>query len=1003
MSHRSNIVLCSVLCLSALLPLFGGTQPFRFHGITDDLPSLSISSIAQDSRGFLWFGTQAGLVMFDGDEYITHTSVPFAENTLSSNLVQTMMMDDDDVLWVGTYAGLDRYDIPTGLFTHFSVGSDVVVSILKDSSGRIWAGTLDGLGCLAPGSAIPAMYRKENADRFIGNNTVRNLYEDTAGRIFACTYDGLWEYDAKADSFVPSSLLLPGNPAEKGTVYDIRQDSSGDYWVARWGVGFIRIRAATREYTVFPLEDNRIYCMNATFDPNLVLAGTWGGGLNVLDKRTGEVTSYTQRSVSGQSLTNDIVYSMFFDRSGLLWLGTNGGGINLYDPSHSWFSSLEAELDGDRLPTGKINGILVDDTGDYWIAVTNRGITRYSPKTSAYRHYGSNPSIGGTALPDSVYCLYRDSRGRMYAGTERGPFLYEPSTDTFQLLKWTSSIERIDGILKTSCIAVTSDGSTWIGTWEDGLYRYIPSAGKYVQYKNDPADNRSISDNLIYFVGEDRTGKLWIGTNRGLNRFNPATGDFTCFYYDRTNLDGISSNTIYSMYEHTDGTIWFGTRNGGVCTWHPDTGRFTHLTSSDGLPSDTIVGISPSRDGFLWFATQNGLVRYDTVRQTVFIYRTSDGLLSQQFNSSFFRPDDDRRFFGTPQGLVWFSEKDVVEDTSSVPGVAVTSVMINNQRIPVPYTNGTVLNFTLQSDQRNINIGYTPLDFSPLARYTCSYILEGFDNEWIQAGDRDYAMYTNLNPGKYLFRIHVNARHGQEAPRDTLVSFVIVKPVPLRWYAILLYIVIFLVTGYMIHRIRQSLVLEQKVGELEATKTSLQSVNMHLEELSYHDPLTGIPNRRYFEYVIAREWDAALLCKDFISVLMIDIDFFKMYNDTFGHMEGDRALRIVANALNSALFRVSDVVSRYGGEEFVIILPDTNAENAQTICNRLMSAIDKCQIPFDSVIANHLTISIGCYTGIPSDGITYEKFILRADKALYQAKNDGRNRYLIYTYEDFEV
>jgi diguanylate cyclase (GGDEF)-like protein len=1003
MRHRNRIILCCFIILVAWCPLQAGSKSFRFHGLTENLPSLSISSIAQDSRGFLWFGTQAGLAMYDGHGYITHTSIPFAENVLSSNLIQTMMMDGNDVLWIGTYAGLDRYDIQTDTFTHYSVGSDVVVSILKDSKGRIWAGTLDGLGCLAPDASIFTVYRKETPRYFIGNNTVRNLYEDRAGRIYACTYDGLWEYDEKKDSFALSHLVVPGNPAATGTTYDIREDSAGDYWIARWNVGFVKVSKDAGSYRVYPLSDNRIYCMNTSFDPNLILAGTWGGGLNVLDKTTGKVTSYTEHSPSGQRLTNDIVYSIYVDRTGLLWLGTNGGGLNIHDPAHSWFSSIEAGERPDELPFGKVDSILKDKSGDMWIAIANRGLTRYSPATNKFRNYRANAEGKGEFPASAVYCVYRDSRGRILAGTERGILEYQSSSDSFSRPAWSSFLKMIDNSIKISRIVETRDGSYWIGTWEDGLYRYFPGSGKFVQYKYDPANAESLSDNLVYMIIEDRSGNVWIGTNKGLDRFDPKTGKMTSFYYDKKNTDGISSNTMFCAYEDFDGTIYFGTRNGGLCVWHPATKKFTHLTSADGLPSNTIVGICPSSEGFLWLATQNGLVRYGIARKSLFVYRTSDGLLSQQFNSAWSAPDEDLRYFGTPLGVVWFSENDVTEGPSSIPGVALTSIMVNNQSLPVPYRVNETTKITLQSDQRNINFGYTALDFSPFSRYTSSYKLEGFDSSWIEAGDRDYAMYTNLNPGNYRFSIHVDSLDDRIATHDTVILISILKPIYLRWYALVLYFVALVALSFMLYRIRKSQLLERKVGELEATANDLQSENVHLEHLSYHDSLTAIPNRRYFEFAATREWDAALLCKDSLAIIMVDIDYFKLYNDMIGHIKGDAVLREVALALSGALFRVSDVVSRYGGEEFVIILPDTNAENARIVCERLMESINASHIPFKSPISDHLTISLGCYTGLPSHDSTFDKFVQRADEALYQSKKDGRNRYSIYTAANYEV
>ncbi len=924
-----------------------------------------------------------------------------------------MFMDTDDILWIGTYAGLDRYDIATGTFTNYSVGSDVVVSILRDSAGRLWAGTLGGLACLKPGSDQFILYTKENEARYIADNTVRNLYESSSGKIYASTYHGLYEYDPRTDSFGPCTLLLPGNPASEGVIYGIQEDSEGDYWVARWGTGLIRIDRETLAFTVFPLADNRTYNLNATFSADFVLAGTWGGGLNVLDKKTGSVTAYTQMSKPGHKLTNDIVYSMFTDSNGLLWLGTNGGGLNVYDPQHSWFYSLEATLDGSSgLATGKITGIMEDHTGDIWISVTNKGITRYTPSTETLRQYRAAPPDTakpagakktqpkpGTLPTDIIYCFLQDSRNDIYVGTEKGLYIYDSMLDTFNPVEWFQAIGFRDPQQNIASISEGSDGSLWIGTYANGIIRYFPDTKTWERYVYDEKNSRSISDNLIYFSETDSTGRVWIGTNKGLNLFDPETGLFTRYMYNRKDRTGISSNTVYAFYEHTDGSLWFGTRNGGLCTFNPETGTFSHVTTGDGLPSDTIVGLAPSHGDMFWAATQNGLVQYDVVKKSIFIYKTSDGLLSQQFNTANALARDGTRYFGTPAGIVYFTEKDLAGSSKTLPPMALTSLMINNELLSVPYRAEASDSMKLSPEQKNINFGFTALDFSPLARYSYSYRLDGFDEDWVPARDRKYAMYTNLSPGKYVFRVRVdNPETGEngENGKETVFPFVIQTPLYLRWYSLLTYFVLLVLAAYLAFRIRNSIRLEKKIGELEAATTNLQSENTHLEVLSYQDSLTQIPNRRYLEYIIVREWEAAKVRQDFLSVLMLDIDFFKLYNDTYGHLAGDEALKKVAGAIQSALFRVSDVVARYGGEEFIVILPDTNRENAQVVCDRIMQGIAICGIPFKTDIGSNLSISIGCYTGIPDPELTYEKFILKADEALYQAKKEGRNRTCIY-------
>jgi len=251
--------------------------------------------------------------------------------------------------------------------------------------------------------------------------------------------------------------------------------------------------------------------------------------------------------------------------------------------------------------------------------------------------------------------------------------------------------------------------------------------------------------------------------------------------------------------------------------------------------------------------------------------------------------------------------------------------------------------------------------------------------------------------------VRINGDGKADPEKEARIGILILKPLFLRWYFILLYILLVVACLFLARKIRTGILLEKKVGELEAATIDLRKVNSHLKLLSFQDALTGIPNRRYFEQIVQREWETARIRGNYLSVLMMDIDFFKTYNDTYGHQAGDQALTRVAGAIQRALFRISDVAARYGGEEFVVILPDTNQENARMVCKRIMEAIGVLAIPFGSGIGGCLTISIGSYTGIPAEATSHALFIRKADDALCRAKKDGRNRISICTSDELEV
>ncbi len=180
-------------------------------------------------------------------------------------------------------------------------------------------------------------------------------------------------------------------------------------------------------------------------------------------------------------------------------------------------------------------------------------------------------------------------------------------------------------------------------------------------------------------------------------------------------------------------------------------------------------------------------------------------------------------------------------------------------------------------------------------------------------------------------------------------------------------------------RVRTHLILKRKTDLLE----SLVSI----------DGLTEIPNRRRFDEMLDHEWRRTMRVAAPLSMIMMDIDFFKNFNDNYGHAVGDECLRKVAHTLEYSIKRASDFVARYGGEEFAAILPETTIEAALTIAERIRSNVENLAIPHAfSHVSEHVTLSLGAATLIPTGAMAPNNLIEAADKALYKAKEAGRNR-----------
>ncbi len=186
------------------------------------------------------------------------------------------------------------------------------------------------------------------------------------------------------------------------------------------------------------------------------------------------------------------------------------------------------------------------------------------------------------------------------------------------------------------------------------------------------------------------------------------------------------------------------------------------------------------------------------------------------------------------------------------------------------------------------------------------------------------------------------------------------------------------------------------ISERKAYEETLEKTNQKLEELARIDGLTQIANRRVFDETLHKEWQRMQRSHLPIALLMIDIDFFKLFNDNYGHAQGDECLKQVANSISSCINRSHDLAARYGGEEFGCILPETDLKGAATVADSVLNAVRNCKIPHEySTITDIITVSIGCFCMTPENKEKYSVLITKADQLLYKSKELGRNRITI--------
>ncbi len=1019
--RRGKAPLAALLALSCLAAFAAtparnaairGEPLFSALGTRDGLPNASVSSIVQDGQCFLWFGTQGGLARYDGYSFKVFRHEPFDEGSLPHDLVQTLYLDGDS-LWVGSYGGLARLDLRSERFTSYandparpdSLSNNVVTSIARDSRGRLWVGTLDGLNRLDGAGGGFRRFLHDPADpKSLPCDVVRAILPDRSGRLWiGSSGGGLSRFDYESEGF---QSYRKGGPSDGSIISDyvmsIAEDSAGSLWVGSWYGGLSRFDPASGRFENHPMDDDRVYVLNAD-EEGSVYVGTWGGGLFEYDARKGGFQGYRASGSSG-TLSSDVVYSLFRDVSGELWIGTNGGGLCKLGASRRSYEAISASSDG--LPPGKVYAVLLDRLGYLWVGVYNEGLARRDPRTGAWRRYSRRAGDPRSLPNDIVNFLYEDEGGSVWAGTNDGLARYDRSGDCFETLRPVAG--RGESLSSEIIYAMATDppgegpAGAWIGTFNTGLDYWDRAKGVFRHFRNDPSRGDSLSADLVTAIGRDSKDRLWIGTNRGLNRLESAPsssagvarggGSFVRYLYDPSRKGGISSDSIRTIFLDSGRVLWIGTAGGGVMRYEPETDSFVSYTTNDGLPSNTVLRILEDGDGNLWIATQLGLVVYDRTAGKFRDLSVLSDLNSAEFFSGAFKSPDGALYFGALDRIYRF-EPARYTFNSHRPPVALTAIRPMDEA-PIGAAAASALPRLELSWKRNsVVFEFSALDYRDPERNRYSYRLEGFDEAWSPAGTGRAATYTQLPGGDYGFRVRASNNDGLWNEEGlTLRVHVGCNPWTSPW-AHVLYAVFLAAGGAALGFLLSRSTIRALGSEAAGLRARLVAASVSMESAAIVDQLTGLPNRRKVEEHLELAMSKAASRKLDLAVLMVDIDNFKQYNDRHGRAAGDECLCRVAEALASCLKRSSDVAARFGGEEFLVVLEETDIEGALAEGESARRAVEELGMPADGGRPGEvLTVSVGCASIQPDAGQSPAVLLAAAERALVAAKQRGRNR-----------
>jgi signal transduction histidine kinase/CheY-like chemotaxis protein/ligand-binding sensor domain-containing protein len=873
--------LLTILLITVSSWLSAQNQQLHFDrlGTANGLSELNPSCILQDSRGFIWIGTADGLNRYDGYKFKIYRNDVKDAATISNNYIQDLAEDKNGDIWVATVGGgLNKYDRKANRFYRYihdeknssSISSNFLSKIVIDKNGNIWATTQrDGLNLFDPQTGnCTRFFNIKNNHKTISDNELMTVYKDSRNNIWVGTVsNGLCLFDRKNESFINFKHLENDKESISGNkVRAIFEDSNRHLWIGTQEAGLNLFNTSTGKFSHFlndphnsnSLVHNSIQSIAEDANHNLWI-GTENGGLSIYNYTWDHFFNYLHDDVDYTSLSSNSIDVITRDRTGNMWLGVFGGGINLYKQSKSDF----AHYKHNSLPTSLSNDFVLslfeDDNYNIWIGTDGGGLNMFnlkSGKFTVYKHQGSNKnSITGNNILD----IKEDDKKNLWIGTwGDGVSVMNPQTGAFKSFKHDPANANSLSGDNIYAITQTADNKMWLGTFGDGLNLYQPKSNNFIHYKNNPNDPKSIGSDRINSLLSDTKGNLWIGTdNAGLNFFNVKTNSFIRFQHD-DKKNSISNNSVLDLYRDHIGNIWICTL-GGLDLFDPITQHFTIYKTKDGLSNDYTQAILEDDNGQLWISTNNGISMFNPKTKKFKNYTTENGLQANEFKQhSAIKSRTGALYFGGVNGFNSFFPDQIFQGHYN-PSLVFTDFQIFNKTIeaaknsddpsPLKQDISETKSIRLTHDQSVLSFEYASLDYLSPNKKAYAYILERFDKSWNYVGDKNTAVYTNIPPGNYTFKVKSQNSAGVWSPKILSLEVIIVPPFWLTWWFELLasIFIVSCIYGVYLYRVRsitkQKAQLEREVKErtvqvmrqtkkLQQQSANLQSLNGELQTQS---------------------------------------------------------------------------------------------------------------------------------------------------------------------------
>ena len=912
----------------------------------------TVETIFQDSRGYIWIGTNDGLNRYNGYEFKQYKYDKYDKNSIANNYIVNITEDKNGYIWVSTIGGLSKINVDKDEIKNYyskensgNLSNNNLWQILCTKDYRIIASTVDGLN----------LYDEKN-DKFIRildkenelpSQYIYSVKEDSYGHIWIGTENGLIELNKDLRVVRGYEDTIIGD----SEVYNIYDDSKGHIWVCTLGNGLFKINLDDKSIDNYKNTENEFSIpsnnvKDVLLDSKGKLWVATNKGICKYDYKKETFTCYNKEPYDNNSLIDDETFCLLKDSSGLIWVGTYRG-ISIFNPNSNFYHYKSNPFDENSLSGNIIHGIYEDDNKTLWVGTNENGVNIINGYIIKHLNKENSNLVSNSIEDITGFDNY------VFIGTNEGlSVLVKTDDKNYTITNFTDK----DGLPsnKIRSLFIDSKGYLWIGT-NKGLAILDVNNERIIDVTY-VLDDIGITDKFIRAIYEDSNGNYYIGCflKGGLIKINPNTKEYKIYENNDNDNDSISNNSIRYITEDLNGNILVGTSH-GINILDLSTDKFKHYTENDGLINNTIYGILVDKNNDIWMSTNGGISKF-SIKEGIFKnFTVTDGLQSNEFNGrACFKSKEGHMYFG---GINGFNVVDIgnIELSIFKPKVIFDNFEINGINAK------DISNIKLKFNHNNIKISFFTDDYKNTKTTKYYYRLKGLQDKW-NITNNNSLVFANLKPGNYTLEIKTRTHHGIESEISS-INFTINSPIWKSKYAIFIYCILIILSIYaysnkvkkldklvnkrtheLIKEMEKNEQLFNQVLELEKNKNNyfvnlshelrtplniLSSINQLIKSFAKDDKLITNEKLSYYMDIMNRN------CNRLLSLINNLIDYTKIENNSYII---DKQMVDIVYLVEETALDMKDYIEENGLE----LIFDTDVEEKSIRCDKL--DIERCII-----------------------------------------------------------